>query len=127
MAKMLRLVRGCKPSFPEAIEDAVVEMRVLRQQIETAETQAENPEEMPTERRRWRALRDLLQAALDVRINLPHDMARGHAKAIGAQVGRLCHAYRRADLSENELHEMAVEQLRRKKSAAVGSSNCGAI
>jgi len=89
--------------FPRAVSDGLLDLRALRLEIEEAEELAEAPGTPTAERRRWREYRDLLERALDVRIDLLDRSAISHDRAVGQTPTALCRKYEAHDPSHREL------------------------
>ena len=94
---------GAKVIFPRAVSDGLLDLRALRLEIEEAEELAEQTGTPTAERRRWREYRDLLERALDVRIDLLDRSAISHDRAIGQTPTALCRKYEPHDPSHREL------------------------
>ena len=117
MARPANLNGGAKEVFPRAVSNGLLDLRALRQEIEKAEAIAEDVSQSLPVRRKWRSYRDLLEEALDVRIELMQRSTESHERAISGRAMPTCRDYERCDPCVRVLHAMATERLAQKKIA----------
>lgn len=118
MARPRALNGGKTQSFPRFVGEGLLDLRALRQEIETAEGLGERREVGAGERRRWVEYRDLLESALDVRIDLLGQSAQSHERAISGQRSSLCGVYECSEPSCSELRCLAAARRAEKAAAA---------
>ena len=122
MARPMSLNGGAKVIFPRAVGDGLLDLRSLRQEIEEAETLADDVRQSTSVRRRWRAYRVLLEQALDVRIELMQTTVTSHERALAGCASAKCREYEKCDPSVKQLHCEAARRLQMKRARAVASS-----
>ena len=122
MARPMSLNGGAKPTFPRHINDGLLDLRSLRIEIEQAETLAEDAAQSLPVRRRWRTYRDLLEEALDVRIELMQTTVTSHERALAGCPSSKCREYENCDPSVKQLHCEAARRLQMKRVRSAGTS-----
>lgn len=122
MPRPLTLAGGCKPIFPHAISDVLADLASFRHEIEQAEAIADDPRQTPTIRRKWREYRNLVQAVIDIRIELGQMTVMSHAKALGGCATTMCRSYEVNDPSVRELKCEAARRLESKRVRSAGTS-----
>ena len=111
MARPMSLNGGKTPTFPRHISDGLLDLRALRNEIEEAEGLSESASQPIAARRQWRAYRDHLECALDVRIELLQRSTESHERAISGQVMPMCRQYEACDPSHRELCAIAQKRI----------------
>ena len=111
MARPMSLNGGAKEVFPRAVSNGLLDLRALRQEIEKAEAIAEDVSQSLPVRRKWRSYRDLLEEALDVRIELMQRSTESHERAISGRRMPMCRQYDVCDPSHRELCAMAQKRI----------------
>lgn len=103
---------GAKPLFTTHVRDGLIDLRVLRADVERAEQMAEAPGTRAGLRQVWTRYRDLVEAAIDVRIDLIVADVDSHERAIDeAGCPALCRAGVQTDPTRGELRELARLQI----------------
>ena len=111
MARPMSLNGGAKQTFPRHISDGLLDLRSLRIEIEQAEGLAEDTAQTLAVRRRWRSYRDLLEEALDVRIELMQRSTESHERAISGRATLTCRRYEACDPTHLDLCVMAQKRI----------------
>jgi len=111
MARPMSLNGGSKQAFPRHVGDGLLDLRALRSQIVSAASVASDTRQSLAVRRRWQAYRELLEHALDVRIELLQRSAESHEQAISGRIGSVCRQYEAHDPSHRQLCAMAQKRI----------------
>jgi len=111
MARPMSLNGGSKQAFPRHVSDGLLDLRALRSQIVGAARVARDARQSLPVRRRWQAYRELLEHALDVRIELLQRSAESHERAISGRVGLMCRRYEACDPTHRDLCVMAQKRI----------------
>ena len=122
--KQLRQVQngGAKVIFPRAVGDGLLDLRSLRQEIEEAQALADDAGQSLAVRRRWRNYSNLLEEALDVRIELMQTTVTSHERALAGCASSKCREYQVCDPSVKQLRCEAARRLQMKRVRSAGTS-----
>lgn len=103
---------GAKPLFTRHVSNGLFDLRAIRKEIEKAQEIGERPGANHKARVAWRRYRDLMEGALDVRIDLLDADVDSHEKAIdGAGCPVLCRAGVQTNPSSLVLRQLAGKQM----------------
>ncbi len=112
-----QIQNGGRPTFARYTANSAIDLKTLRQDVERAQAKARDANLPLADRRRWLRYSDLVESALDIRIELLQRSAVSHESAISGNRTTLCGSYECNDPSCREL--LCLAEIRRRTEQSV--------